>query len=287
MFKFVNKLKVWLSISLIIIIIGFVMIGFKGLNFGIDFKGGTLVQIDMKEDFNKAKVNNIIKKYANDYQTNKAFNNGNVELEIKSNSLDSNKIDSMFKEIKGQYKNAELKSQETIGASVGNELKKKAWIAGILATAAMLIYIGIRFEFKFGLAAVLALVHDILITISIYGIFQIPVNSPFIAAILTILGYSINDTIVVFDRIRENTKKMRGKSIEEIADTSINQTLNRSINTVLTTLFTIVAVNIFVPSVREFSMPLIIGVVSGCYSSIFIASPLWVVFKKRDAKSRA
>nr|WP_138206326.1 protein translocase subunit SecD [Haloimpatiens lingqiaonensis] len=280
-FKFVERFKLWVSMSLLVVVIGFTIMGFKGLNFGIDFKGGTIVQIEMKQDFEKAEIDKIIKKYSNEYQTTKANNNGKIELEIKSNSLDSNKIDSLFKEIKSEYKKAELTSQETIGASVGNELKKKAWIAGILATLAMLLYIGVRFEFKFGLAAILALVHDILITVSIYAMLQIPVNSPFIAAILTILGYSINDTIVIFDRIRENSKKMRGKDVAEVANISISQTMTRSINTVLTTLFTIVAVNVFVPSVREFSMPLIIGIVSGCYSSIFIASPIWVILKKK------
>lgn len=285
-FKFVERFKIWISISLLIIVIGFTAMGFKGLNFGIDFKGGTLVQIEMKQDFNKAEIDKIIKKYSNEYQTTKANNNGKIELEIKSNSLDSNKIDNLFKDIKVQYKKAELTSQETIGASVGNELKRKAWIAGVLATLAMLLYIGARFEFKFGLSAILALVHDILITVSIYAVLQIPVNSPFIAAILTILGYSINDTIVIFDRIRENSKKMRGKDVAEVANISIGQTMTRSINTVLTTLFTIVAVNVFVPSVREFSMPLIIGIVSGCYSSIFIASPIWVILKKKVKKAK-
>lgn len=286
-FKFVGKIKIWLTASILVIAVGFVMIGVKGLNFGIDFKGGTLVQIDMKQDFNRNDIDSIVKKYAKDYQINKANDNGKTELEIRSKSLDSAKVDSIVKNIKSKYKGSELKSEETIGASIGNELKEKAWIAAVLATAAMLVYIGARFELKFGLAAIIALLHDILITISIYGLFQIPVNSPFIAAILTILGYSINDTIVIFDRIRENSKKMRGKSVDEVADVSINQTLTRSINTVITTLFTIVSVNIFVPSVREFSTPLIIGIVSGCYSSIFIASPIWVYFKKKFNKKHA
>ncbi len=151
----------------------------------------------------------------------------------------------------------------------------------------MLIYVGMRFEFRFGAAAILALVHDVLITLSVYAIFQIPVNSPFIAAILTIIGYSINDTIVIFDRIRENQKNMRRKSIEEVANISITQTMRRSINTSLTTLITIVCVYIFVPTVRDFSFPLIIGIATGTYSSIFIASPIWVLLKKKNKKVNA
>ena len=150
----------------------------------------------------------------------------------------------------------------------------------------MLIYIAIRFEFKFGMAAILALVHDVLITLAVYAIFDIPVNNSFIAAMLTIVGYSINDTIVVFDRIRENSKKMRRSTPTEIANTSINKTLARTINTSLTTLIIIGAVNIFVPTVREFSFPLLVGIAAGAYSSIFIASPIWVLLQKRKPKNK-
>ena len=150
----------------------------------------------------------------------------------------------------------------------------------------MLIYIAIRFEFNFGVAALTALLHDVLITLAVYAIFNIPVNSSFIAAMLTIVGYSINDTIVVFDRIRENSHSMRRSTPAEIANVSINKTLARSINTSLTTLIIIGAVNIFVPTVREFSFPLLIGIAAGAYSSIFIASPIWVLLKKRNTKSK-
>ena len=145
----------------------------------------------------------------------------------------------------------------------------------------MLIYIAIRFEFKSGIVALVALMHDVLITFSVYAIFDLTINSPFIAAILTIVGYSINATIVIFDRIRENEKKTRRKSHSEIANLSVNQTMKRSINTTLTTLFTIVSVYAFVPSVREFAFPIIVGIVSGGYSSVLIAPSLWVVIKGR------
>ena len=155
-----------------------------------------------------------------------------------------------------------------------------------VACVAMLIYIAIRFEFNFGLAAIIALLHDGLITLSVYAIFNIPVNSSFIAAMLTILGYSINDTIVIFDRIRENRHSMRRSTPTEIANASINKTLARSINTSLTTLIIIGAVNVFVPTVREFSFPLLIGIAGGAYSSIFIASPIWVLLQNRKPKNK-
>ncbi len=289
MFKIIEKTKIWFAVSLIIIIIGMVALGVKGLNYGIDFKGGTIVTIEMGKDFNQKKkeeVDKIIKTYDANATTNIA---NQTQLDIKSNTLTSETISKLFSEIKETYKleDKALISQSNVGPSIGKELKDKALKAFLIATIAMLIYIGIRFEFRFGIAAIVALVHDILITLSVYAVFQVPVNSPFIAAILTILGYSINDTIVIFDRIRENTRKMRGRSLNELTNASITQTLTRSINTVLTTLFTIVAVYIFVPSVREFTFPLIVGIVSGAYSSIFIASPVWVILKNKSKKKAA
>ncbi|KGN03463.1 preprotein translocase subunit SecF [Clostridium novyi A str. 4570] len=286
MLKIIEKTKIWFAISLTVIILGMVCLGVKGLNYGIDFKGGTVVTIEMGKNFNqktKEEADKIIKKYdpaASSYIANE------TQLEIKSNNLESNSITKMFGELKTKYKlkDTSLVSQNNVGPSVGNELKKKAAGALVIATIAMLIYIGFRFEIKFGIAAILALVHDILITLGVYAFTQIPINTPFIAAMLTIVGYSINDTIVIFDRIRENRRKLRGRNIIEIVNVSITQTMSRSINTVLTTLFTIVSVYIFVPSVRDFTFPLIIGIVSGAYSSIFIASPIWVLLRKFGKK---
>ncbi|MBU3195743.1 protein translocase subunit SecF [Clostridium algidicarnis] len=284
MLKIVEKSKIWFSISIVLIVISIFSLAINGLNFGIDFKGGTKVLIDFGKDFSKIEVEEeIIKKYANDAVTTKVEGS---QLEIKSNNLDSEKVSEMFNEIKDKYslESSALVSQEEIGASIGKELTKKSIIALMVATLGMLIYVRIRFEISFALAAILALLHDVIITLGIYSLFKLPVNSPFIAAILTIVGYSINDTIVIFDRIRENLKIMRRKDIGEVADVSITQTLTRSINTVLTTLITIVSVYIFVPAVREFTFPITIGILWGSYSSIFIASPLWVVFKRKFNK---
>lgn len=283
MLKIIERTKLWFAISLIVIIIGMVSLGMKGLNYGIDFQGGTVVTIEMGKDFNqqtKEEADKIIQKYdpkASSYIANQ------TQLEIKSNDLSDEKVTSMFNELKKEYKleDTALVSENKVGPSIGNELKKKALTALGFATIAILIYVWFRFEVKFGIAAIIALLHDVLITLGVYAVFQIPVNSPFIAAILTIVGYSINDTIVIFDRIRENLRKMRGKDAAEIANASVNQTMSRSINTSLTTLITITAVYIFVPSVRDFAFPLIIGIAAGAYSSIFIASPIWVILSKR------
>ena len=288
MLKIVEKTKLWFAISLFIILIGMGTLAIKGLNLGIDFKGGTALTIKMNQEFAKADVDKIIDKHAKNEYLSKTVNDGKeLEITVKSDALSADEIATMMKEIKPQFKSSELLSQDTIGASVGSELKSKAVTALIIAMICMLIYVGFRFEFNFGAAAIIALVHDILIMVTVYAVTQTPVNATFIAAILTVVGYSINDTIVIFDRIRENQNIMRKSSIEEITNTSVTQTMARSINTVLTVLICVVAVYAFVPSIRDLTGPLLVGISVGCYSSIFIASPFWVLLKKRKKKARA
>lgn len=285
MFKIVEKSKIWFSISLAIILIGVVLMCTRGLNFGIDFKGGTKLVVELGDNFDKVEVDNIVKEYASDAVTKTVEG---TQYEIKSTELDETKTAELFDALKEKYTldDSALVSETQIGPSVGKELSRNAIIAVLVACVAMLVYIAIRFEFTFGVAAIGALIHDVLITLSVYAIFDIPVNSSFIAAMLTIVGYSINDTIVVFDRIRENNHSMRRSNPAEIANKSINKTLARSINTSLTTLIIIGAVNVFVPTVREFSFPLLIGIAGGAYSSIFIASPIWVLLQNRKAKNK-
>lgn len=285
MFKIVEKSKIWFSISLAIILIGVVLMCTRGLNFGIDFKGGTKLVVELGDNFDKVEVDNIVKEYASDAVTKTVEG---TQYEIKSTELDETKTAELFDALKEKYTldDSALVSETQIGPSVGKELSRNAIIAVLVACVAMLVYIAIRFEFTFGVAAIGALIHDVLITLSVYAIFDIPVNSSFIAAMLTIVGYSINDTIVVFDRIRENNHSMRRSNPAEIANKSINKTLARSINTSLTTLIIIGAVNVFVPTVREFSFPLLIGIAAGAYSSIFIASPIWVILKNKMNKKK-
>ena len=285
MIKVVEKKKIWFSISLTVILVGLVLLFTRGLNFGIDFKGGTKLQVEFGQEFDTEAVDEIIHKY--DPKAITKIVDG-TQYEIKSTALDENTTSELLGELEETFSldDTALVEQNQIGASVGKELTKKSLIAVTAACIAMLIYIAIRFQVAFGVAAIIALLHDVLITLTVYLVFNINVNTPFIAAMLTIVGYSINDTIVIFDRIRENSKSMRRASCAEIADISINQTLSRSINTSLTTLIVIGALNIFVPSVREFTLPLFIGVAVGAYSSIFIASPIWVMLKERNIKNQ-
>jgi preprotein translocase subunit SecF len=280
MLKIMEKTKIWFSISLIIIVIGMGFLCVRGLNFGIDFKGGSDIKLQLNENVNKEDVDTIVRKYAPDASTNTLDNN---QYEIKSADLDSDKLASIMTDLKGKYQldDKALISQDEIGSSIGKELTQNSIYALLAAFIVMLIYIAIRFEFKFGLAAIAATIHDILITLSVYSIFYIPVNTPFIAAMLTIVGYSMNDTIVIFDRIRENSKIMRRAKSIEVADVSLTETLARSIYTSSATVVTIIAMNFLVPSVQAFTIPLLVGIVSGAYSSICIASPIWVYLKDK------
>ena len=175
---------------------------------------------------------------------------------------------------------------ENVGAVIGKELTREAFLALAIAALGMVLYITLRFEFKFALAAIIALLHDAFIMVAIFSIFMIEINSTFIAAILTIIGYSINDTIVIFDRIRENLKTRRKKSVPEVVNDSINESLVRCINTSLTTFVVLVclfiAFNFFIGGMdlKAFALALMVGVIAGTYSSIFIASPLWLLFRK-------
>lgn len=298
MLKIIEKTKIWFIASLLIISIGMGFLAAQGLNLGIDFAGGTVLQVDLKKTITPDEISairDIAAKYANDTVVSTL---GTTGISIRSSELaasdtgnansDKSDISKLIDEISAKYNiDKTTWSTEYVGPSIGAELKQNAILALIISFIAMLIYIAIRFEIKFGVAAVLALVHDILITLSVYTILQIPVNSSFIAALLTIVGYSINDTIVIFDRIRENMKLMKKVSHTELADVSITQTMARSINTVLTVVFTITAVYfIGVSAVKELALPLIIGIISGCYSSIFIASPIWVWLKNRESRKK-
>lgn len=290
MLKIIEKTKIWFGISLLIIALGIFKIATSGLVLGIDFAGGSMVQINMTKDFDKAQADAIVLKYAPDALTNKSADATEAsgvmkEYDIKSKSITNDQVTLMVNDLKAKFgKDVQVIQQEKVGASIGTETKNKALLAMLLATLAMLVYVGIRFEFRFATAAILALVHDVLIVLAVYAWFRIAVDSGFIAAMLTVIGYSINDTIVVFDRIRENQKWMGKSEVKDLANASITQTMARSINTVVTVLITLAAVYIFVPTIRNFSFPLLVGIASGCYSSIFIASPLWVIFKNMSKK---
>jgi len=276
--KIIEKRNIFFAISGLIILIGLIVFFAKGFNKGIDFTGGTMIQIDMKDEVSVSEVREITDQLDKDAHIIHA-GDLNHEIIIKSKmDLSNDERLEFFSKFKEKYnlEDKDLIQSTQFGAKIGSEIQRNAVLSIIFATILMLIYITFRFEFKFGVSAVIALVHDVLIALSIYLILQLSLDSSFIAAILTIVGYSINDTIVVFDRIRENKKTAKRKEYAELINHSISQTVVRSINTSVTTLVTIVCLYLFgVEAVKNFALPLIVGVVVGTYSSIFIASPVW------------
>ncbi len=285
--KIVEKYKIWFGTSIAIMIIGLVFIFTQGLNYGIDFTGGTMIQVDLGK---KVSVEEIEKTIASYNLKPEILHVGEAKTEVMiktTEALDNDKRAEIFATLAKAYqlKDTAFRGSEQFGPAVGQELQQKAMIAIAIASVGMLAYISFRFQFVYGVAAITALLHDILILISVYAIFRIPVNSPFIAAILTVVGYSINDTIVVFDRIRERLKDKKKESYSDIANESIKSTLARSINTSLTTVIVISGLYVFgVESVKTFSLPLIVGIATGTFSSIFIASPIWALWMDHQAK---
>lgn len=274
-----HNYKKWFVISGLVIALGLVFALVNGVNLGIDFTGGTMIQFDLGEEIPL----NEVKSEIDDFNLNEEVihaGEGNKEIIIRTKESLSNDVRREISDkMKEKYDGVFLGASQ-FSPSVGSEIKEKALIAMLLAAVGMLAYITFRFEVLFGLSAIIALIHDVLVLLAVYVIFSIPMNSAFIAAILTIVGYSINDTIVVFDRIRENVKRMKRKDNFEIASISIDQTILRSIFTSLTTLVVIGSLFVYgTPAVKEFATPLLAGVLAGTYSSIFIASPVWAILK--------
>ena len=282
--QFINYFRLFNFVSLILILISVGFIFYKGLNFGVDFKGGTLIELrventeigigDVRQSFIKMNLGDV---------NVKKFGKGNDYL-IKFEQTDKNKED-FIENIKTQLSrnltgNFSFRRVENVGPKVSGELLKSGLIAIVLSLSAMLIYIWIRFEWQFSLGAIIALIHDVIITIGFFSILEFEINLSIVAALLTIVGYSMNDTVVIFDRVRENLKKYSSKSINEISNLSINETLSRTIITSLTTLLALSSIFFFGGKILHgFSFAMILGVVFGTYSSIFIANPILIKLK--------
>ncbi len=289
-FSFIKHRKVYYIISCVIIIAGLLFATIGGMNYGIDFTGGTTIQVEMGKEVPVADIEKSLESYELSPQIIYA-GVGNTQIVIKTiksldNAARAEIIDTLGEDF--GITQEDVLASEQFGPSVGDELKANALKAVIIASIGMLIYIIFRFKsWKYGVTAIAGVVHDVLMVIAFYAIFGYTVNNPFIAAILTLVGYSINDTIVIFDRIRENKALHPKDNNETNIDLSINQTLNRTIMTSLTTLVVMVPLCIMVSSaIREFIIPLMVGVIVGCYSSIFVCSPLYYDLCKKDETSK-
>ncbi len=291
-FDIAGRAKIWFIISLLIIIPGIFSMLTRGLNFGIDFTGGTIIDLKFEQPVEISKVRESLKPFGLDGATIQLSGESSdvassTDVMIRTIDLEENQRKEVMAGIKSFVGNYEVLREEKVGATIGGELIFNAVMALVISWVLIILYIAYRFEFKFGFAAVLALVHNVLIVLSIFSFTQKQVDSSFVAALLTIVGYSINDTIVIFDRIRENLKLhfRRGGNVAEIVNRSVYQTLTRSLYTVFTCLFTTFALYFFGgETTKDFAFALIIGFTSGCYSSIFIAGPLWLTFRNMDKK---
>ncbi len=288
MINFIGKKNIFFIISGAIILLGLIFYFiFGGLNFGLDFTGGTSMSINMGKAFVEEDIKKLVDDTIGTDCTVQTIDE--TVAYIITSEIDTETRDKVVEAIKEEYGLTQdaLQDVTNISASASLKLLTNALKAIGLAVLFMLIYITIRFTFRSGLAATLGLVHNVAVLLAVYAIFQISINTTFIAAILTIVGYSINDTIVIFDRIRENAKHNKG-AFGEVANESLNQSLTRTLNTSLTTLFTITTLYVLgVTSIREFALPIIIGIIIGTYSSMCIATPIWVQFRKWAKKDNA
>lgn len=285
---FIKHRKIFYIVTVAIMAVGLAFGVVRGLNYGIDFTGGTMIQVDMGKQVAVSDVEKSIEKYNLDPEIIYSGEN-NQEIVIRTmEALNSDERTEVLDTLKADFEitDDDVIAQELFGPSVGKELRNNAILAILLSALCMLIYIRIRFsEWKFGGAALLGVLNDVLLVVAFYAIFHVQVNNPFIAGILTVVGYSINDTIVVFDRIRENLRYSRKGGTEELIDRSITQTLGRSLMTSFTTLIVMVPLMILTgEAVREFTLPLMVGVLAGACSSITICSPLYYEFSNRARK---
>lgn len=308
----VKKFNVFGIIALLLCMVGIVSLvllpfGANLFNLDIDFAGGTVITYRMPTELTEAdyaNIANIAKNAVNvDVSVNKYGNSTDVVL--KSDVLDDTQLATLYSALNEAYNITPVENEaaedaeaeivagklscETVSPVMSDDLRNAAIKATILAILLMLVYIAIRFDIRSGVAAIVALLHDVMIIIGSYVVFRIPLNLTFIAVMLTIVGYSINATIIIFDRVRENKKVMRKTSFADIVNKSVWQTATRSINTTITTLLTITMVAIFaaiygIDSIRDFAIPLVVGVVAGLYSSMFISGPIWAKLTKNSDK---
>lgn len=289
---FMKYKKIFYIIAVVVIVAGLLTTGIRGMNYGIDFTGGTMMQLDFKDKVAEEDVRSVLEaNKVNDAEIVFASDD-HSEVIIKTKvALENTERAALIKNMESKLGDANVTASELFGPSVGKELRNNAFLAVIIASLGMLIYIVIRFEWKFGVASIVSIAHDVLFVIAFYAIFHVTINNPFIAGILTVVGYSINDTIVVFDRVRENLRLISKPKITDLVNTSINQTLVRSLMTSATVL--IVMIPLFFLSgdtIRGFVVPLMVGVIVGAMSSITISTPvycdLWGLAERSGPKAR-
>jgi len=292
-FNFMGARKIAFGASIVLIVVGLISIlGHRGLTLGVDFSGGVLLQVRSEQKIPTQEMRRVLGGMGlADAEIQQFGDEGEAIIRVRQERASPTLAADIVEALNAHdpQNRTELRRQELVGPKVGAELRTTATIAVIVALIGMLIYIWIRFEFMFGLGGVAALAHDVVITLGLLSLTNREITLQIVAALLTIVGYSINDTIVVYDRIRENRKKMYGKSLVDIVNRSVNETLSRTINTSLTTLLVLIALYFLGGEViRDFAFALMIGIIVGTYSSVYIATPLVVDWQlAQDARRRS
>lgn len=289
--KFTQNKAKFLILPILIIVVGIVMYAVRGFNFDTEFVGGIRMQIDVGSDFNNDDIRDLVIETCGEVAAPVVQKIGDgTQATIKMSELDLETKTALDNAIKAKYGEEAIMSSNSASASFGIQVQQKALIYTIIALLCILAYIAIRFEVKSAVMAVFALAINVLVMMAVYLISYKPLNTTFIAAMLTVVGYSINNTIVVFDRIRENMRGFnakRGQTVAEVVDRSIKESMGRTINTTITTLITIILLYILgVNSIKDFAFPLIVGVIAGAYTSIFIASPYWASWKQSEVDAK-
>ncbi len=291
MLKLVERAKYYCILPVVIIILGITfLVAGGGFVQDVDFAGGMTMYVEMGKEVDFDEVSKVVKGAADSIGSAKVLKSDGTQIIIQTPPIERDVRNKIVEALKEEFKidDAAILQVEDVTATMGAELRGQALKAAVIAVLLMLVYISIRFEFFTGASAVICLIHDVLIMLSFYAIFKIPMNANFIAAMLTIIGYSINNTIVVFDRVRENMGKVKKSDLKGLINTSVTQTLRRSFFTTLTTIIPVVLLYILgVDSIKEFALPLIVGLLAGTYSSILLAGPIWVglkSLKKKKAK---
>tara|TARA_Y100000816_G_C26107972_1_gene589614 strand:+ start:6714 stop:7610 length:897 start_codon:yes stop_codon:yes gene_type:complete len=280
-YNFSSKFRLANIFSILVFTVSIILISFKGLNYGIDFKGGTLIEV-RSNNIEVSLIRNVLNSMnLGDVNVKNFGNEGDYLIKVEEQG-DNNKLIPLIKKKLSESLNSEVNFRrvENVGPKVSSELLKSGIIAISLSLAAMLFYIWVRFEWQFSIGSIIALFHDVVITLGIFSLLSLEINLSIIAAVLTIVGYSMNDTVVIYDRIRENLGKYHKLDINNIANLSINETLARTIITSVTTLLALFSIFILGGEIlRGFSFAMILGVFIGTYSSIFVASPILKFFK--------
>jgi preprotein translocase subunit SecF len=278
-FDFIKNRRIVYIISTVIILISLISIIFQGFNYGIDFAGGTLIQIRFDKSVSTTEVRNALSEFNLSQST--IQNLSDNEFVIRTEKIDSEQRKEILSAFRENLTDLEILRVETVGPVVGENLKKLALSALLFAFIGIILYITMRFEFKFSIISILALSHDCLIVLGIFSLLQKEITISIIAAVLTIIGYSLNNTIVILDRLRENIKFKTREPFENLINLSINQSLSRTINTALTTVLPVLALYFFGGNIlSDFALALFFGMIAGTYSSIFIASPLLLEWNK-------